>query len=87
MPIELTAEEDAFLKRVSGYCEEGLSQPQMAEREGISVAGFRDRLLRCRLEIVSHTSRELVQVRTGERFAEMVARGEFVVEAKEPVVA
>lgn len=87
MPIQLTPEEDAFLKRVLGYCQEGLSQPQMAEREGVSVAGIRERLIRCRLEIASKTTREIVQIRTGEPYVEMVARGEIVVAAPELVAA
>lgn len=80
MPIRLSPEELAFVERVHAYCGEGLTQPQMAEREGVSLTAVRDRLRRCGFEFQQRTQRDLVRTRTSETFAQMRAAGQIVTE-------
>ncbi|MFN3650041.1 MAG: hypothetical protein ACK47B_10725 [Armatimonadota bacterium] len=84
MPVELTPEEMAFADRVDRYCRERRTQPEMAALERLSLGGFRARLQRCGLEVVSTTERRLVRLRSGEPFMEARERGEFVTAPAEP---
>jgi hypothetical protein len=81
MPLTLTAAEVAFLETVESYCAAGLTQEEMAAREGLTVGGFRDRMKRIGFSIDSHTSRRLARIRTGERLADLRATGGLVIVA------
>jgi hypothetical protein len=85
MPIRLNATEMAFVSRVQGYCAEGLTQSQMAAREGITLSGMRDKLRRCSLEFATRTEREIVRVKTGETLADLLRCGDLVGEQSEAV--
>lgn len=78
MPIKLSPEEMEFVRRVERYCGEGLTQQVMAEREHLSLTGFRDKLRRCSLQLVTRTERAVVRLKTGEPLRTLLDRGDLV---------
>lgn len=86
MPIRLNTDDYAFAVRVHGYCLNGVSEPDMAEAEAMSLTSFRNRLFRCGLSVHKQTARTLVRTGSWETFAELIDAGQIVA-ADEPAGA
>lgn len=87
MPIELTAEEAAFVDRVDAYCAQGLTQPEMAAKENLTLSGFRQKLNRCGWEIDAHTTRRVVRLRTKQPLTAVKEAGEILIISALPEAA
>jgi hypothetical protein len=86
--IVLKPGEQAFLTRVQAYCQDGLTQPEMAKAEGLTLSGFQSRLKRLGFDLETTTNRELVRVRSGESFASLLTAGAITTQDEpEPALA
>jgi hypothetical protein len=87
VPISLTSEQIAFLGRVQEACERGLSEPEIARLEELTVGGLRSKLARAGgMEIEKLTQRWVRRVGSGEALSDLFTAGEIVT-AEEAVPA
>lgn len=78
MPVVIPSEELAFLERVEGLGERGMSQTEIAEALGLPIPTLRSRVARRGLQLVPST--QLRASLGGEKLSELRGRGEVVPE-------